>query len=165
MLSNVTAIRLKLETLRETNKEIDEVIHPLAAVISQDCDLDLDYKARYGAGAAHRLIENVLVCAVDDADAMRARGGLNSKQWADVTTYQNERYHVLPPVPPEIAQLGERFARMLGLDFRRFFTIPCDELYRRIEIGEAVRHCYLESPYRDHLSNRFYWYHMRVALP
>lgn len=42
--------------------------------------------------------------------------------------------------------------------------MPMAELLRRIEIGEAQRHCYLSPVYRDHLSNRFYGYHMRVAL-
>ena len=133
---------------------VDEVVHPLAMIMTQDCDLDLDYKARHGDGGPHRLIDNVLFCDAGDAVQMRAQGGMNYERWNLVRTFQNERYHVLSGV-----------YGWIGLDFRRIFTIPTVEIYRRVEIAEAVRLCFLTTTYRDHLSHRFYGYHMRVALP
>jgi hypothetical protein len=184
--------------------------------MTQDCELDLDYKARYERSAAHRLIDSVLLCDVDDAEQMRQRGSVkSSRAWEVVKINQNERYHLLGSVPVEIAErqastssqadsdaigagsrrgvgwrrwleylrpqrvvpaprplaagraghLAPGFRGTLGLDFRDVFTMPMPELLRRIEIGEAVRHCYLSPTYRDNLSNRFYGYHMRVALP
>ena len=153
LLFNVVEFRVKPETIG-ADLEVDEVVHPLALVVTQDCDLDLDHKARAQAGAAHRLVDNILVCDVDDGLAMRNRGELNHRAWALVETYQNERYHVLPGF----------FGGVLGIDFRRFFTMPTPELYHRVAIGEAVRCCYLSPTCRDHFSNRFYGYHMRVAL-
>ena len=35
----------------------------------------------------------------------------------------------------------------LGVDFKRYFTIPTDEIYKRIEKGEVRRRCVLMSPY------------------
>ena len=43
----------------------------------------------------------------------------------------------------------------LGIDFKRYFTIPTDEVYFRIR-AEAQRRSRLRSPYLEHLSNRFY---------
>jgi hypothetical protein len=53
----------------------------------------------------------------------------------------------------------------MGIDFKRYFTIPADETYRRVELGEAQRRCVLQSPYLEHLSSRFAYYLSRVALP
>ncbi len=53
----------------------------------------------------------------------------------------------------------------LVLDFKRYFSIPTDEVLRRLELGELKRRAYLEPPYREHLATRFCYYHFRVALP
>ena len=154
LLFGVIEVQVEIASIGTPDVAVREIVHPLALVVSQDCDLDLDYKARTQGGAAHRLVDNVLLCDVDDAIEMRNRGGLSNARWRLVETFQNERYHVLQGL----------FGRMLGLDFRRVFTIPTAELYRRVEIGEATRLCFLSTLHRYHLSNRFYGYHMRVAL-
>ena len=219
LLSNVVEWRVKIETIvaSAATVQVEEFIHPLAIVMTQDCDVALDHKARYEAGAEHRQIDSILLCEVDAAAVMRERGErLDSKRWRQVESNQNERYHVLQAVPAIIAEchslpaeavggaggdtvameraprgwrrwlaclsrarptptrpavvepghvaLDPQFRGNLGLDFRRIFTMPTPEVYRRIEIGEAHRHCYLSPVHRDHLSNRFYGYHMRVAL-
>lgn len=219
LLSNVIEFRVKIETIGTAEEQFEEFLHPLAVVMTQDCDVDLDHKARREGGAAHRQIDSILMCEADDAVAMKGRGGLDSRRWSQVQSHQNERYQVLEAVPPLIAEvralpadveatstatikavstepalrgwrrllgylsgswqtpsrpdmvgrgrvpLDARFRDTIGLDFRRVFTMPTLELYRRIEIGEAHRHFYLSPVYRDHLSNRFYGYHMRIALP
>ncbi len=219
LLSNIIEYRARVETIAGTaaDVEFEEVTHPLVVVMTQDCDLDLDHKGRQ-AGTAQRLIESVLLCEADAANAMRARGELNNSRWRLVESHQNERYQILQSVPAAIADaapvpavtdgagggadqvavvepaptrrrwfrwllpfqaappsgpgagpaghepLPAQFRGNIGLDFRRVFTVPMPELLRRIEIGEAHRHSYLSPVYRDHLSNRFYGYHMRVAL-
>ncbi len=218
LLSNVIDFRVRVNTIGTAQEEFEEVTHPLAMVVTQDCELDLDHKARYRGGAAHRFIDSVLLCDVDDAErlrhAHRESGAIaSSRAWEAVKINQNERYHLLQAVPVEIAerqtptpslagthaseeqrpqdagwrrwlkylpfyrrrvrphppagrpgQLAAGFQGTLAMDFRRVFTMPMPELLRRIEIGEAVRHCSLSPIYRDNLSNRFYGYHMRVAL-
>jgi hypothetical protein len=53
----------------------------------------------------------------------------------------------------------------LAIDFKKYFTLPIEELYRRIEIGEAQRRCVLVSPYMEHVCNRFSYFLSRIALP
>jgi hypothetical protein len=53
----------------------------------------------------------------------------------------------------------------LAIDFKRYFTVPTDEVYRRIELGEARRRCLLISPYLEHLSSRYAYFLSRIALP
>ena len=42
----------------------------------------------------------------------------------------------------------------MGIDFKRVFTIPTDEVYARLE-AEAQRRCFLEPIYAAQLSDRF----------
>jgi hypothetical protein len=44
------------------------------------------------------------------------------------------------------------------------FSIPTDELYLRITLGMR-RRARLQSPHLQHLSSRFGYYCLRVALP
>ena len=53
----------------------------------------------------------------------------------------------------------------LTIDFKRYFTIPTDEVYKRIEISETKRRCVLVGPYLEQLSSRFAYFIGRVALP
>jgi len=216
LLSNVLEYRVTIETLEAEVPDFELITHPLVITMTQDCELDLDHKARNEGGSLHRLIRHVLFCELTDAEQMRqtekSNGGIpSSRAWDAVKINQNERYHVLRPVPDEIAErqpaaaaapaavsvperpqhlgwgrwwplfrrrvppsrpvvatpahLPAAFRGTLGMDFRRVFTMPMPELLHRIAIGEAHRHCYLSATYRDGLSNRFYGYHMRVALP
>lgn len=78
--------------------------------------------------------------------------------------HTHERYQVLEEVPAEKDLLGEGVPS-LGLDFKRIFTVPTDEIYRRIELNHARRRFHLTSPYLEHLISRFTHYQGRVALP
>ena len=49
-------------------------------------------------------------------------------------------------------------------DFKRVFSIPTDELYLRLNQG-VRRRSLLGSPFLQHLSSRFGYYCLRVALP
>jgi hypothetical protein len=53
----------------------------------------------------------------------------------------------------------------MAIDFKRYFTLPTDELYLRVERQETRRRCGLKSPYLEHLSARFSCFLSRVALP
>jgi hypothetical protein len=49
---------------------------------------------------------------------------------------KNERYHFLESVPIKSDVLGKGLPE-LTLDFKRYFTIPTEEVYYRLEIREA----------------------------
>jgi hypothetical protein len=223
LLSNVIEFRAVINSIGTQEENVEVITHPLVMVMTQDCELDLDYKARYDIGKVkkNRLIDSVLLCLVDDAERLRAAhresGAIASGEiWKAIKINQHERYHVFDAVPAEIAtlqtppplslagladtaedspqepllkrwlgalrnhftvpppsrpaasqraHLPPEFRGTLAMDFRKLFTMPMPELLQRIAIGQAVRHCYLSPICRDEVGNRFYGYHMRIALP
>ena len=138
----------------------------MALVLTQDCDLDLDFEARLGAEdtPAHKLLPNVLFCELWLAKNLRGRHDLNHRVWRRVEQNNDERYHFLPRARPEDDALGEGFTDDLAIDFKRVFTIATEALYDRLGRAEE-RRCCLQGPFMQHLSNRFGYYQMRVALP
>ena len=131
--------------------------------MTQDCDLDWDYKARQKGSEQQKLIPSVLFCEVATAEELFGRIR-NSKIWEKVQQNKDERYQFLQQVSPEDDALGEGLPE-LGIDFKRYFTIPTGEVYLRLQNPEIRRRCKLNVPYRDHLSTRFCYFQMRVALP
>jgi hypothetical protein len=52
----------------------------------------------------------------------------------------------------------------LGLDFKNYFTIPVDDTYAQAEKLKN-RRAVLRNYYAEHLSVRFFFYQLRIALP
>jgi hypothetical protein len=179
IISGLVQVRVLLDSIgsRKKYKGVD-IIHPLAIIVTQDCDLEQDFKARDGKAGKHRILPNILFCEVELATELRfgaknetlseekrARSAeINSKIWPNIEKNKDERYHFLQRVQPEEDLLGEGLNE-LAIEFKRYFTIPTDEVYFRISNGSAKRRCKLESPYLEHFSVRFHYYHYRVALP
>jgi len=165
ILTNLIQIHLDLQTIGLPEPRVTPRRHEYALVLSQDCDLDLDFKARAGTISADKLIPCVLFCEVITAQELRfGPGGMNSTIWGNVRANKHERYQFLQKVEPTEDCSRKGFPE-LGIDFKRYFTIQADEVYRRIELGEAQRRCVLSSPYLEHLCRRFANYLRRVALP
>ena len=89
---------------------------------------------------------------------------LGSKHWDRMKQNNDERYHFLEKAGRGCDRLNEELPE-LAIDFKRYFTVPTDEVYGRIAIGETQRRCVLTSPYLEHLSSRFANYLSRVGLP
>jgi hypothetical protein len=113
--------------------------------------------------AQHRLIPNVLLCEVTTAEALRDRAEINSGIWKLIRANRDERYQFLQAVA-ETEDLHGRGLPELSVDFKRYFTIPTEEMYLQLETG-TQRRCRLRSPYVEHLSGRFCAFQARVALP
>jgi hypothetical protein len=138
-----------------------------AVVVTQDCDLEQDFRARFAEGdqevPADKLLYGILLCGVYHEDICKAgkhrdkATALGSKEWRTVQQNQSPRYQFLGHVP----QLGGRYVA----DFKDFFMVPCDFLYEEIRSERAKRATEMVSPYREHLLQRFAWYLMRVGLP
>jgi hypothetical protein len=139
------------------------VTHPLAIVMSQDCDLDWDFGARRAGAAPAKQMPSVLFCEAIEAAVLRHSTDINSAIWSRIKINKDERYQFLQRVMPDEDALGEGLPE-LALDFKRYFTIPTDEVYQRLDF-QAKRRCRLVSPYLEHLSSRFFAYQARVALP
>ena len=163
VLAGLIQARLRTDTIATEGPIVVMIEHPLAIVMSQDCDLDWDFRARFETPAPGRLIPNILFCEVMEASRLRGATGINSAIWRRIEQNKDERYQFLQGILPEQDALGEGLPE-LGLDFKRYFTIPTDEVYVRLQIS-AQRRCRLISPYREHLSTRFYGFQSRVALP
>ena len=148
ILSALIQSRLNIDSIGSPEPVIDYITHPYAIVISQDCDLDWDHKARQGNAEEHKLIPNIMFCEVSTAEALRGRGyqaGINTKTWDDIQSNKNERYHFLQAVTLNQDALGEGLPE-LGIDFKRYFSIPTVEVYLRLNSNEIKRRCCLVSP-------------------
>jgi len=166
ILGNVVQAHLRIDTIFDAEPVVTFKVHTLAMVLSQDCELDWDFKARQGKVGVKRMIPAVLCCELQPANDLRVQGKpeIDSDKWREIKNNAVERYHYLPAVPPAQDALGEGLPD-LAMDFRRFFTVSAEELYARLKKPEPHRRTFLLSPYREHLSMRFYYFQMRIALP
>jgi hypothetical protein len=169
ILSNVLRIRLDLQTMGTATEGILLVTHVYAIVLTQDCDLEQDFRVRYSGGALDRSdlsrqIPNVLLGNVTTAEELKTSNKLQGDLWRRVPQNKDERYHFLQAVEPGCDAQSQGLPEM-AIDFKRYFTVPTDELYQRVERQETQRRCGLKSPYLEHLSGRFAFFLSRVALP
>jgi len=164
IVSNLVQVKVNLQSLETGPLCVDAVTHPFAVVMTQDCDLDWDFKARHGEKPSqHKLVPSVLFCEVHEAATVRHMEGINSTIWAGIKKNKNARYQFLEKVAAEEDAFGQGLPEMT-VDFKRFFTIPTDEAYYRIT-SEARRRCKLVDPYLQHFVQRFYHFQLRIALP
>jgi hypothetical protein len=159
-------------------------------VVSQDCDLEYDGVARGQIDAAGpapvrgserldwdeanraarvKLLDGILVCVAGEVQAVHDASGLRTKQWQFVESNQHERYHTLRPGAPTVDLDGKGFPSLV-LDFKRYFTVPPDELRSRVGLtgdapGRARRRSVLVSPFLEDVASRFYRFQARIALP
>jgi hypothetical protein len=89
---------------------------------------------------------------------------MSSNIWNRISQNNDERYHFFQAVDQDQDTQGEGLPE-LGVDFKRLFAIPTDEVYWRISTGEVKRRCLLKSPYLEHFCRRFANFLSRVALP
>lgn len=171
IISGLVQIQLATGTEREFPSEdaeipIRRIEFPYAIVISQDCDLDWDFKHRKEPSTfLDKVMPNTLFCELYPAEELRHRpgGSINSGIWSRIRTNKDERYHFLQRVEVGDDAISEGLPE-LALDFKRCFSIPTDELYLQF-VSQAKRRCRIVSPYLEHLAVRVFYYHSRVALP
>lgn len=144
-------------------------VHPFAIVMTQDCDLEQDFRER-SKGADERdndrLLPSVLFCEMMNFDRIidrcRIKGKDNRK---GVERNDNFRFQYLRAVLPDNECSGNGIPQ-LCIDFKRYFTIPTDEVYRQADDNSeaALRRCQLNECYREHLQHRFATCFSRVSL-
>lgn len=139
---------------------------PWAVVLSQDCDLEQDYRNRYGAEGRSemRILENILLCPARTAAEVfiKIKGqGTTVREYVEHN--KNERYQYLSRVPTEQDAAGKGIDPLI-LDFKRYFTVSTGDLYEQVQTT-AIRRCVLLPSYLEHLTTRFCYFQYRVALP
>src|SRR5713101_584176 len=134
-------------------------------VLSQDCDLEQDFKERQKENGGI-VLPNVLLCDVFHADVLRAKvrdeENLASREWRVLRQNKNERFQFLNRIAAG-EDLKNEGLPPLAIDFRLYFSIRTDEVYRRIGHGTS-RRCRLATPYVEQIADRFSHYLARVAL-
>lgn len=151
-----------------------KVEHPLVIVLSQDCDLEQDFNARYPSGKPQldraeadvhpSALSHILLCDAHEENELRKRlpESTGSKDFRRIAQNQNERYHRIESA--EIADTGSA-VEALFLDFRRHFSVPCPDFYEQLDLGAVGRTARLPAYYLHDLNHRFYSYLARVAIP
>lgn len=169
---------INLNTLQRKQGKIDyevyDIPHPYAIVVSQDCDLEQDFNLRAklrvksDATLKLRLLESILFCVVEAADKTASEHPLDevrsSRGFERIVKNKDERFHYFEAILSQNDSVREGLPELV-VEFKRFFTIPTAEVYKKLRLGLAKRRCQLCSPYLEHFSVRFHYYHSRVALP
>jgi hypothetical protein len=158
----------------ETTVPVQSLLHSIVVVMTADCDLEQDYRARNPASAPASMREKfaatpgryyipyVLLCECYDEDRRRAELPVSSRLWSDVQTNQRERYHHFKEAPVAQATVT---VPTITLDFKRNFTVPTEELYRAIQAGGVTRAAIVPPIYVHDLMHRFYGFLSRVGVP
>lgn len=155
-------IRSRLDPARYTDAEpgVLRVTYAYAVVLSQSCDLMQDFTARQGGKPQ---LPDVLFCQAPTAEEIRGLCG-GSDIWKRIKQNKDERYQFLEGIPADCDACGEGVPE-LTIDFKRYFTVPTEEVYYLIQSGQARRRCVLCTPYLEHLGSRLAYFLGRIALP
>jgi hypothetical protein len=141
---------------------VEEIYHEYAIILAQDCDLlwDFNRAERGELGQLNTiLIYNAYV--IGQFPNVVPQGASRAK----ILQNKDERYHYLEEVPANL-DLCEAGMPGLLIDFKRYFSLTPNELYRQITTDNgAKRRCRLEMPYREHLQCRAAFYMQRVMIP
>lgn len=168
IVSSLPQIVLSTESFysrQEEKLKVNWRTHPWAIVLTQDCDLEWDYRERKGDSPnPNKLLLSVLFCEVHTSQELFSRPNIeNPKTLGRVKINKDERFQLLQRITPEEDAEAEGLPE-LGIDFKRYFTVPTDELYSRFE-QDTKRRCFLNPPYSQHLISRFFYFQSRIGLP
>jgi len=155
ILAGLIQVRQTLVTIGTENAQIQETIFPFVIVLTQDCDLEQGFTGKLG---------NVLLCEAVPTAELKSKVPPGKDIWKRVIQNKDERYQCFESVPAELDSAGQGIPS-LGCDFKLFFTVPADEVYKRIELQQITRRTRLVTPYAEHLLYRFCHFQARVPLP
>jgi hypothetical protein len=161
ILTDVVQHVISLPTLGSAEPVVVQVDHAIAVIGSQDCDLEQDFNGREKGKV---LLPTVLVFeAMPFLDFV---AGLPPGETSRTVIIKNNnpRFQILEAIAATDDALGIGLPA-IGLDFRRYFTIPTDELYKQMETMTARRRAVMDSPYAEHFLNRACAFLGRVGLP
>lgn len=160
VLSGVIQHTLAVETFGTEELEVVPVEHPFAIIASQDCDLEQDFASADGVGSA---LPSTLMFEVIPITTLVAQIAAGRDIRKRILQNVDLRYHVMEAIPNNVDAAKEGIAS-IGIDFKRYFTVPTRELYAQLAHG-CRRRSILESPYLEHFAARATAYNSRIALP
>lgn len=160
------------ESYTESGGEFQLIVYefPYAIVLTQDCDLEQNKKARSKTQDSGAIVENdkhlisIIVAPLYNAEHLFSGEHLkeiglsaqkfNSGLKTPVTNNQNPRYHY-------IEFDGSIVVPNSVIDFKHYFTVSLNWLEREID----KRVCGIDPLYRELVSQRFANYLARIGLP
>ncbi len=142
--------------------KLGRIDHPYSIVISQDCDLEWDYKARFEGASVHKLLTHVLCCSLFSRYEITDETKQKSRRFDLLKQNQDERYHYLAEAP--VNGTEDTLPELIA-DFKTTFSLPTEFVYWSISTGQAIRKGALTSPYLEDFMHRLYSFLGRVATP
>lgn len=174
ILTNVVELHVKPNSIKNLDSDslyvVNPIKHPFAIIVSQDCDLEQDFNYRFkDKGNPRHELPSVLFCQAQSVknfqNSADYKNLFKSRTFKNYFTNNNEfRYHFIQEIPEEYDACNCGLPE-LGIDFKRYFSLPTVEIYHRIKLTHTYRRSVLKSPYRDHFNQRFHNFNNRVALP
>jgi hypothetical protein len=167
ILCNLVQVQQQIESIEkdiEKAATLVETVHPFVVVLTQDCDLEWDFDARSKGEASLSRLKNVLFGEAVETIQFRQSLPPGKDIWKRIIQNKDERYHCLEAVPADVDAVSTGIPS-IAIDFKRYFTISTDEVYKRIAIAQATRRSRLITPYAEHLASRFFYFQLRIATP
>jgi hypothetical protein len=146
--------------MAEESPGLKQFTYGYVVVLSQSCDLMQDFNGRKDNKPQ---LEDVLLCQAPTAEELRATCG-GSDIWKRIRQNKDERYHFLEAVLKECDACNEDIPEVV-IDFKRYFSMPTAEIYKRLEVGPTCRRTVICTPFLEHLASRFAYFLGRIALP
>lgn len=165
-LREVIPITSGLQKLSDETKTIPvyQSFYPFAMVVSQDCDLDQDCKARNRTEPDRsKLLAHIQFCELFPENEIRIPRKLGHKDWTRVNENQYERYHHLNGASIVDNQNGD--LPDLYADFKRTFSLDVGYAYWLISSATSARIALLLDPYLRDFIHRLHSFLSRVPLP
>ena len=174
ILSNLIELRVDINSItgrrRKLKYRANPIKHDYVIVLSQDCDLEQDFNYRaLDRGKAKDELPSILFCEV-----MKEEEFVGGDAYANIlqssTTRNNIaqnndfRFHRVQNIPKNLDAQSKGLPELV-MAFKRYFTVPTEEVYHRIRLGHVLRRCRLKSPYLEHFCGRFHYFNNRIALP
>lgn len=149
------------------------ITHGFSVIVSQDCDLASDHLNRgflqdpalpedKKANVRLKLLQNVVLCEANFFSDISSAPGIDSKD--RLKKNQDIKYHYLQSLDAA-NDLENNGIGALVVSFNRVFTVSCEDLLERIRTDQTKRRASMQSPYFEHLSDRFCYYIGRIGLP
>lgn len=141
---------------------------PFCVVMSQDCDLDLDYKARSGELSVtnnDKYLPSVLVCPAYQEEKFYEGVHIDGWQMQGVPSSNDKKKIKNNDEKNRVHYLSgdtKLSVPFLIIDFKHFYTVPRDLLYSQLNGTYLVT---INELFRERLSQRFANYLSRFGLP
>lgn len=163
-------VALKLTNLTGEEVGEDSIVFPYVVVLTQDCDLSEDYLNREGLRreaniTQDKYLPSILVCPLFIAEELKEGSHLrimglqmasrSGDLWKTIIRNGDKRFHYFDK------DIKNEMPALIA-DFKYYYTIPRDDLYRNADKNYKVS---ISSLFRESLSQRFAYFLSRIGLP